>query len=178
MITDFVRDAAATAAIFGLFASAWFGWAQEDPPSRWRAWLIAGSVTGLVTALAGGLLTWRLWDGDTVFDANTSRAFGVVVGLEVALAVVGVVVLAILHKQDLSAAWVAFVVGVHLFPVAALLHYPLLYVVATVVTAVAIAAVPVARSTSVAVSAVTGSATGVVLLTAALVSLVGALRLA
>jgi hypothetical protein len=30
----FVRDAAAIAAIFGFFGSAWFGWAQENPRSR------------------------------------------------------------------------------------------------------------------------------------------------
>jgi hypothetical protein len=51
MITDFVRDAAATAVIFGFFASAWFGWAEENPPAKWRVWLIAGSIIGLATAL-------------------------------------------------------------------------------------------------------------------------------
>jgi hypothetical protein len=61
MTTDFVRNVAATAAIFGFFASAWFGWAQEDPPAQWRPWLIAGSIMALATALAGGLLTWRLY---------------------------------------------------------------------------------------------------------------------
>ena len=88
----------------------------------------------------------RLWGRETAFDANTSRGFGVVVGIEVAIAVVGVVVLAILRMPYLSAPWVALVVGLHLFPVAALLHFPLLYAVAEGLTAVAIAAVPVARS--------------------------------
>lgn len=172
MITDFVRDAAATAAIFGFFASAWFGWAQERPPAQWRAALIAGSIVSLVTALAGGIVTWRRWGEGTAFDAETSRAFGIVVGIEFALAAAGVIVLAIRRRLSFSSAWVAFVVGVHLFPVATLLQFPLLYVVAAAVTAIALAAIPVARSRSLAVSAVTGLLTGTVLLTAALLLLV------
>jgi hypothetical protein len=58
--------------------------------------------------------------------------------------------------------------------VAALLGYPFIHVVAALVTLVAVAAVPVARSRGVAVSAVTGLATGSVLLAAGLVSLVTA----
>ena len=57
---------------------------------------------GVATALAGRLLTWRLWSRETVFDANTSRAFGVVVGLEVALAVMGVVVISPPPPQNRS----------------------------------------------------------------------------
>ena len=34
MAADFVRDHAMYAAIFGLFSTTWFGWAQENPPSR------------------------------------------------------------------------------------------------------------------------------------------------
>jgi hypothetical protein len=171
MTTIFLRDAAATAAIFGFFASAWFGWAQERPPPEWRGLLIAGSVASLVTAAAGALLTWRFWDDGSAFDADTSRAFGIVVGVEVVACAAGAIVLAVRRRSDLTAAWIALVVGLHLFPVAALLGYGLLHVVAAAVTAVALVAIPVARSRSVAVSAVTGLATGTVLLTAALVSL-------
>jgi hypothetical protein len=85
----FLRDAAATAAIFGFFASGWFGWAQEEPPVAWRKALIAGSIVSLLTAVGGGVLAWRQWSDGTVFDADTGRAFGVVVATfdEVALAV-------------------------------------------------------------------------------------------
>jgi len=68
-------------------------------------------------------------------------------------------------------AWIALVVGVHFYPLAPLLHYPLLYVVATVVTLAALASPYVARSRGIAVSAVTGAATGTVLLAAAVLSL-------
>ena len=76
------------------------------------------------------------------------------------------------RRSDLTPAWIALVVGVHLFPVAALMRYTFIYAVAALVTLVAVAAVPVARSRGVAVSAVTGLATGSVLLAAGLVSLV------
>jgi len=32
MTSEFVRDAAMTAAIFGFFSAGWDGWAQDDPP--------------------------------------------------------------------------------------------------------------------------------------------------
>ena len=175
MITDYVRDAAATAAIFGFFASAWFGWAQERPPAQWRPILIAGSATSLATALAGGVFTWLWWGEATALDADTSRAFGIMVGIEFALAIAGVIVLAIMKRLDLSSAWVALVVGLHLFPLAALFGFPLIYLVAAAVTTVALTAVPVARRRSLPVSAVTGLPTGAVLLAAALGSLVSVL---
>ena len=170
MTAVFVRDAAATAAVFGFFASGWFGWAQDEPPKAWGRALIAGSVVSLLAAVAGGLLTWRHWTDGTVFDADTSRAFGVVVGVEVAVAALGAWLLARRRRSDLIPAWVAVVVGMHLFPVAWLLRYPLVGVVAGLVTLAAVVAVPLARSRSLAVSAVTGLAAGTVLLAAALVS--------
>jgi hypothetical protein len=60
---EFLRDAAATAAIFGFFASAWFGWAQDEPPPGWRKALVAGSILSLLTAVGGGVVTWRNWSG-------------------------------------------------------------------------------------------------------------------
>jgi hypothetical protein len=70
---------------------------------------------------------------------------------------------------------VALVVGVHLIPLAWLIEYPLIGVAAALVILVAVLAVPVARSRSLAVSAVTGVGSGCVLLAAALWSLAAAL---
>jgi hypothetical protein len=172
MTADFARDAAATAAIFGFFASAWFGWAQEDPPRAWRPALIAGAVVALLVMAGGVALMLRHWSDGTALDAATSRTFGIVVGIEVAVAALGAVVLTRLRRSELVPAWIALVVGVHLFPLATLLRYPLLGVVAALVTVIALVAVPVARSASVRVSAVTGGATGCALLAAAIFSLV------
>ncbi|WP_406077100.1 hypothetical protein [Micromonospora sp. NBC_00858] len=175
MVTEHVRDAAATAFVFGFFASSWFGWAQEAPPKPWRPVLIAGSVLSLLTAAAGGLLAWSHWSDGTAFDADTSRTFGIVVGIEFGAAAVGAGLLALLGRRELTAPWVALVVGVHLFPVAVLMDYPLIHVVAALVTLIAVAAIPVARARAVAVSAVVGLGTGVVLLVAAVSSLLIAL---
>lgn len=166
MTADFVRDAAATCAILGFFAAVWFGWAQEAPPARLRRPLLVGSILSAIAVVVGGVLTWRHWSDGTVFDDETGPRFGIVVAVEFVLAAVGAVVLALRGRRDLIPAWVAVVVGVHLFPLAVVLHYPMLHVVAALVTAVGLAAVPVARALRVTVSAVTGAA-GVVLLAAA-----------
>lgn len=171
MTAGFLRDAAMTAAILGFFASGWFGWAQDEPPVSWRKALTAGSIVSLLTAVAGGVLAWQRWSDPTVFDDDTSRAFGVVVGIEFAAAALGAALLTARHRKDIIPAWIALVVGVHLFPVASLLGYPLLFLVAASVTVVALAAVPLARSRSLAISTVTGIATGSVLLAAALFSI-------
>lgn len=164
--SEFVRDNAATAAVFGFFASAWFGWAQEKPPVGRNA-LVVGSIVSLLIAVAGGILTWQHWQDGTAFDEDTSRTFGLIVAIEFALAGAGALVLARRRKADIIPAWVALVVGVHLFPVAGLLGIPLIYVVAALVTLAALASVPIARSRAVAVSAVTGALVGSILLLAA-----------
>ena len=106
MTAEFPRDAIATAAVFGFFASAWFGWAQDQPPPAWRQWLVAGSILSMLTAVAGGVLTWRRWTDPTAFDADTSRIFGIVVGVEVALAGLGAALLARRGRDDLiPAGW-------------------------------------------------------------------------
>ena len=169
MTAGFVRDAAATAAIFGFFGSTWFGWAQEHPPKSWRPWLLTGSVASLVTMLAGGLLVWRHWSDGTAFDEGTSKTFGIVVGIEVVLAGVGAAVLAARGQRDIIPVWIALVVGVHLVPVAAIIGYPLIHVIGALVTVAALAAIPVARSRSLPTSAINGLGVETALLAGALV---------
>jgi hypothetical protein len=171
MIAPYARDAAATCAIFGFFASAWFGWAQAAPPAGLRGVLIAGSVLGYAAVAAGLPLAWRHRSDGTVFDARTSPRFGIVVGIEFALAGVGSVALSLSGHTDLIPAWVAFVVGVHLFPVAVILRYPLMHLVAALVTAAAVASVPVAHAAGVDIGFVTGCGCGTLLLLAAAVAL-------
>jgi hypothetical protein len=173
-LTEFVRDAAATAVIFGFFASAWFGWAQEHPPRSWRPWLLTGSIVSLLTMTAGALLVWRHWSDGTAFDEDTSKTFGIVVGIEVALAGAGAALLAAKRRKDAVPVWIALVVGVHLFAVAAIIGYPLIHVTGALVTLAALVAIPVARSRSLPVSAVNGAGAGVALLASALCSLAAA----
>lgn len=173
-MTEQLRDLAVSAVVFGFFASSWFGWAQEAPPRRWRPLLIAGSVGSVLTVVAGVLLAVRHWNDGTVFDEDTSRTFGIVVGIEFGAAALGAVLLAVLRRRELTPAWIAFVVGVHLFPVAAILEYPVIHVVAALVTIGSVVAVPIARSRDLTLSAVVGAATGPVLLAAGILSAVAA----
>jgi hypothetical protein len=117
----------------------------------------------------------RHWDDGTAFDRDTSIAFGIVVGIEVALAGIGAAVLGSRGRKELIPVWIALVVGVHFIPVAAIIDYPLVYVIGALVTLGALAAVPFARSRSVAVSAANGLFVGTSLLAGALVSLAFAL---
>ncbi|MBL6280541.1 hypothetical protein JMF97_30865, partial [Micromonospora fiedleri] len=70
--------------------------------------------------------------------------------------------------------WIAFVVVVHLFPVAALIGYPIIYVVAALITVAALAAFPIARARKLTGSAVVGAPVGLVLLAAALFFVIAA----
>lgn len=171
-MTEFVRDAAVTAAIFGFFAASWFGWAQDQPPQRWRVWLIAGSAGSLIVAIAGGLLAWRNWSTGTVFDRQTSIVFGVVVAVEVLLAAIGVAILTRRGRSDLVATWIALIVGLHLYPLAPLFESPLLYLTATVITVGALTSLPLARAKGTTASTYTGLITGSTLVGTALICLV------
>lgn len=171
MIAEFTRDAAATAAVFGFFAASWFGWAQENPPSAWRNWLIAGAILSLLVAAVGGFFTWQQWSTGTAFNPQTGRTFGIIVGIEFALAGIGAGLLSWWERSDLIAPWVALVVGIHFIPLAPVLHYPLLYGIAALVSVAALGSVPLATVQNLAVSAVTGVTTGIILLAAALFSL-------
>jgi hypothetical protein len=164
-----------TAAIFGLFGTVWFGWAQEAPPSRWRPWLGAGSVVSVLTAIGGGMLAWRHWHDGTVFDAKTSPVFGIVVAVEFILAGVGAAILGRRGRKELIVSWVALVVGLHFLPLAWFLHFPLLGVMGVVMAVAAVAGGPVAKSRKLATSAVVGAACGLILVATGLLSLVPAL---
>jgi hypothetical protein len=124
-----------------------------------------------LVCVAGALLAWRYWHDGTAFDDDTARAFGIVVGIEFGAAGLGAAALAVRHHRELIPVWIAFVVGVHLFPVAVLVRYPAIHLVAALVTVAAVVSVPVARSRSITPSAVIGAATGGALLAGALFSL-------
>jgi hypothetical protein len=172
---EHLRDAAGLAAVFGFFAMSWFGWGQEKPPVSWLWPLRIGSILSALTAVGGGLLLWRHWSDGTVFDDATGKAFGIVVGVEFAAAGLGAAILAIRKRADLMSAWIAFVVGVHLFPVAVILEIPLVHLPAALITIASVAAVFVARAKSIAVSAVVGITVGPILLASAAFSLIDAL---
>ncbi|MGF1662512.1 MAG: hypothetical protein ACFCVG_08570 [Kineosporiaceae bacterium] len=173
-MSDYARDMAATATVFGFFAVSWFGWAREDPPHSWQRPLVVLMVAASALCLAGGVLTWRLWSTGTALDAVSAPRFGIVVGIEFALAGAGAGVLAALRRAEFISAWIAFVVGVHFLPLAAILDFPALVVPGVAIPVWVVAAVLLARARGVAVSALAGSGTGAVLLVTGLLSLAAA----
>lgn len=175
MSPEHLRDAAGIAAVFGFFAMSWFGWAQEKPPASWLRPLRIGSILSGLTAVAGGLLVWRHWSDGSVIDEGTGPVFGVIVGVEFAAAGLGAGLLAWRRRADLMSAWIAFVVGVHLFPVAVVFEIPALHATAALVTIASAASVFVARARSLTVSAVVGATTGPILLISAILALTSAL---
>jgi hypothetical protein len=173
---QYLRDDAIIVLLFGLLASTWFGWAHEGPPRSWRLPLTLAAVTSIVIGAVGGYLTWRHWGGGSALsEPGAMRSYGITVGVEFALAGIGAAVLGVRKRQDLIAPWICLVVGVHFAPLAPILKNPMLYVLAAVVTAVALAAVPLARRRDLPPSAITGLGTGSALLLFAIVSLVSLL---
>ena len=175
---NYVRDAAMTALIFGFFASAWFGWAQERPPAGWKKWLGISGGASLALAAAGGFLAWRHWsDGSALGEPGAMRSYGITLGIEVVVAAAGAIAFGVRHHRELIAPWVCFVVGAHFIPLAGPLQSPILYPLAVVMILVAVGTVPFARRHELTPSAVTGVGAGVSLFTCAAVSLVLAMTL-
>jgi len=160
----FVRDHAVMAAIFGFAGFVWFGWAQEDPPDRWRRRLGIGAVLGGLVAIAGGLFAWQNWGPESALAVpGAQRAFGIICGIEFGLAGLGAAVLALTKRLQWTAPWVALVVGVHFVPLAILLGDAGLYVLAALIVVAVVISVVVHRRTGIAMSATTGLGTGAVL---------------
>ncbi|WP_433700021.1 hypothetical protein [Nocardiopsis sp. CA-288880] len=161
-----VRDAAMTTAVFGFFASAWFGWAQERPPAGTATWWLGGgSVLGLLLAAFGGAVSWIHWDTASVLSGGDGMdLYLTVLGVEFGVALAGVVVLLVLGRRAYFAPWVCLVVGVHFFPLAPVLADPGLYLLAALLTVWPFLAVRLANRRELAPSFTTGAGAGPVLL--------------
>lgn len=97
------RDLAADALVLGAAAFVWFGWAQEGPPPGWSPLLAAGSGLGVLLALLSLIVLRRREDGSAMAQRAGRRAYGVTVGLAVALTAVGAAALGLTgHSRFLS----------------------------------------------------------------------------
>ncbi len=160
---EFTRDLAMYAAIFGFFGMVWFGWAQEKPPKSWRAWLGAGSMLSVIVAIAGLYLAITNWSAATALTREASITFGIVVGIEFAIAGIGATIFAKRQPHYVSA-WIAFVVGAHFLPLAWIFQDPWLYLLTALACAAPVTAALLAKKHGIAVSALTGALMGIVLL--------------
>ncbi len=169
---DHLRDVVMTGAVFAFTTTVWLGWALEHPPRPWRRWLFAGLGVGYALLAGAIVMAVAHWNDGTVFDdPTTTRQFAIAVGIEFLACGVGAAVLGLRRRSELIPVWIAFVVGVHFFPLAAILGYPWIDVVAVLTTGWAVAALPISRRRSLPVSAVNGAGMGVALLIGALVAL-------
>lgn len=166
------RDVAMTALILGFFSSAWFGWAQEAPPSGWSTWLGIGSFTGLAVASIGGILAWRHWsDGSVLSEPGAMRRYGIIVGIECAACLVGALALGLTGQSRFIAVWIAFVVGVHFVPMAPVLANDFLIPLGAVLLLAAAAGLVAGLRGSFMPSAITGVICGSALMVAAVIPL-------
>lgn len=169
MITEFVRDQYFTAAWFGLMAFVWFGWGQEAPERRWRAWLGLGSGVGVAFAVGFGVLTAIHWEEPTALDGRYPW-FGALVAAEVVVAGGGCLVL---HRRGAGrwmAWWVAAVVAGHFLPLALLLTDPGVAVAGAVQLAALLALLPRLRADTAPTSRLVGPVMGTTLLASAALS--------
>jgi hypothetical protein len=171
MLTEFLRDQFFTTAWFGLMTFVWFGWAQEDPPRRWRAWLGVGSALGITLAATFGVLTSVNWDQPTALEGKYVW-FGVLVAAEVVAAGAGCLVLARRGASRWMAWWVAVVVAVHFLPLALLLSDVSVAVVGVVQLVALGAVVPRLRLTTTTTSRLAAPIMGASLLVSAAIGAV------
>lgn len=163
------RGGSMIALTLGLFAAAWFNWAQEGPPAHWSIPLTVGLVASLVVAMLGGILGWRARKGPSAMrDPAAGRRFGIVVAIMSAFIGLGVIALGTTGHATYIAPWVSFVVGVHFWALAPVLQYRALVPLAVVVVLISVSAAIVGWSTATLPSAITGAGTGVALLVGAI----------
>lgn len=158
------RDLATNALVLGAAAFVWFGWAQEGPPPGWSPLLAVGSGLGVVLAVVALVAMLRLKDGSAMSTRAGRRTYGITVGVELLVAVLGVVALTLTGYATFISPWILAVVGLHFIPMARLFRIRLLAVAGVVLTVVALAAAIIGGLTDVLPSAVAGGVGGLALL--------------
>ncbi len=148
MDASLTRDLLMTAAIFGLFAFVWFGWAQEAPPAGARLPLGIGAGIGGLLAIGFGILSAMNWDAPTALDPDGSgfRTYLIIIGVEVVIVVAGGIGLALSRWKRFVPVWVLLVVGLHFFALAPVLEMPALNILACLLVAAVAATMALARS--------------------------------
>jgi hypothetical protein len=115
-------DRAITAVYFGFFGLGWFGWAQSAPPSWLRPWLYLGTALAGCALIAGVVVAFLSRRQPTATrDRAAFRRYGVIVGVEFAVAIAAAAVLGGSGRADFIPVAVCAVVGLHFFPLAPVL---------------------------------------------------------
>ncbi len=150
------------AAVLAFAGVGWFGWAQQDPPSAWVPYLVAGSVVCglLLVTLVVLLVRHRTTGSSPMADPAVRRGYWLTVSVEVALIVGGNLVLAAVGHPEYDAAWTLFVVGVHFVPLAAIFQARGLAVTGVLTALIAVAAAVFGLGGALAPSAAAGAGGG------------------
>jgi hypothetical protein len=158
------RDGAITASIFGFFGMSWFGWAQAEATPRESVLFGVGSALAAVLLILGVVSIFRIrGEPGAVRDARTGRRFGVIVGVETGLCLVGAFVLGATGQAAYIPAWIALVVGAHFVPLAPLFGDRRLIGLAVVIGAVAVAGTVIALAHGTPTSTTSAPAAGLAL---------------
>lgn len=175
---EYIRDYTMAAAILGLFSFVWFGWAQERPRKSWRVYLGIGSTLGIIVSAAGIYLSITHWNGASILHEQSNFTYYIIfVAIEFTVAAVISAVLLIKKHSDYVAPWIAFVVGVHFFPLSFVFDDFTYNILGGLITVVSLISLPLSKRLDVANSAVTGIGTGVSLFLFALFNLIRALMI-
>ncbi|MGW9198392.1 hypothetical protein [Micromonospora chersina] len=171
------RQAGLTALYLGVFAAIWFSVPKADPPLR--SLLVVASVGALLAAAVGAVLVARAGRrpaGER--DRAADRRYGLVVAAEVAVGLIGALLLATAGLTAYVPVLVCAVVGVHFVPLAPVLNDRLLVPLGVAVTLVALAGLVVDLVSGVSAGLVVGTGAGALLLAYAVLALFRARRLA
>lgn len=170
---DYIRDYAMYASVFGMFSFAWFGWAQEKPLRSWRLYLGLASGVALLVCLLGVYLSITNWnEASALNEVDSFRSYLITFYAEFIVAGAAAFILIRRKLGDYVAPMVALVVGLHFIALAPVFGDDNLYVLAALLTAVAIVSTFVAPKLGVARSAIAGIGSGTVLFAFAVLGLI------
>lgn len=162
---EYVRDYMMAAAIFGLFTFVWFGWAQERPKENWRIYLGVGSGLGIVLAIFGFYLSINHWEAASALHHQANFSYYIIfVIIEFSIAAIVGLMLIFKKRSDYVAPWIAFIVGVHFFPLSFVFNDFTYNILGILVVTVSIISLPLSKKLDVANSTITGIGAGTLLL--------------
>ncbi|HET6302235.1 hypothetical protein [Microbacterium sp.] len=144
MNPEFPRDLVFTAALFGVAAFVWAGWAQESPPRSiwWRVLLGALSLAGVALAALTIPTLIANWGSPSALRPGTGAFITYIVVFWVEFVLAGVLAFFAIRAglSDLVAPLILAIVGVHFFALAPVLGQPVLFIPAVLLTLIAVGA--------------------------------------
>ena len=166
------RTRGATTTVEGLFAVLWFSWGSAQAPHWLRVGVWVGTAASILAIIAGAVLRVTGQDEHSEMSVpSIRRRYNRIVAAEFGVLALGAAILAAAGLSAWIAVWVCAGVGVHMLPLARVFHDLLLVPLGTAILVVAGAALVTGLATSLRPSTVTGPATGLCLLVAALATL-------